>query len=110
MQSPVVTNLGDDSSFGLQAATSELRPRQPFGVAEVEELFGQFLADAESVILFLNHVEQIDVLVWDDGAAAPRLMNRIKVSGADLVRDLSLPPLALPVDPPTQPNPGRCTA
>ena len=69
--------------------------------ADVEELFAQFLTDAESVILFLNHVEQIDVLVWEDGAAQPRMLNRIKVSGPDLVRfetgpDSQTLPLPLP--------------
>lgn len=67
-----------------QAKESQLRPGQPFTIQEVAKLFDEFIKTSESVMLFLNHVTQLDFFVWEEGSASPRPIHKVILHGEDL--------------------------
>lgn len=50
----------------------------------MERLFEQFEAASGHILLFLNHVTEVELLVWEKDASAPILRRRVSLSGPEL--------------------------
>ena len=67
-----------------QAARSDLRPRLSYTPDMVLALFHLFIEERERPILFLHHVQRIELMTWDEHAGSPTLLYTLAVDGTDL--------------------------
>jgi len=69
-----------------QASTTELRPNQSYGPDQVQRLFDAFRMKAGYTLLFLNHVQCLELWEWQEGAPAPECTFKVAMSGEELKR------------------------
>ncbi|EGD75783.1 hypothetical protein PTSG_07901 [Salpingoeca rosetta] len=73
-----------------QAETSELRPGNPYTVDDVLHLFTEFKKEAAELLLFLHHVECIELWIWDPSASQPSCVFKVETTGANLEKRAEL--------------------